>query len=362
MNAHRVSVLILALGGALAAAGSCKRSTAGGNGAVTAASTAAPVVDDRVRMYFEALPARFDKPGSPATEARIALGRALYYDPRLSKNHDVSCNSCHDLAAYGVDGKPTSTGHRRQHGGRNAPTVYNAGPYVAQFWDGRAADLEEQAKGPVLNPVEMAMPDAGAVTATLRSIPGYAPMFSAAFPGEKNAVTFENAALAIGAFERGLVTPGRFDRFLAGDETALTEAEKAGMVSFRETGCTTCHNGPSVGGTSFQRLGLVTPYPDQHDTGRFGITHLEADRMVFKVPSLRNIDRTAPYFHDGSLTELPTVVRTMARHQLGKELRDDEVDSIVTFLHALTGPLPQDYIGKPELPADGPRTPAADPS
>jgi cytochrome c peroxidase len=311
---------------------------------------------------FSALPASFDSELNPATEPKVSLGRMLFYDPRLSKNHDVSCNSCHDLARFGVDGKRFSTGHKKQLGGRNSPTVYNAGAHVAQFWDGRAETLEDQASGPMMNPVEMAMPDAARVVATLKSIPAYVEAFQKAFPGEADPVTVPNAAKAIGAFERGLVTPSRFDQYVKGNLKALTRVEKAGLKTFVEVGCTTCHNGAAVGGTSFQKLGLVEPYPDESDLGRFGITKDEADRMKFRVPSLRNVEKTGPYFHNGALTKLDEVVRSMARHQLGQKLSKAQVTSIVAFLKALTGDLPTAYIQKPELPKSAQATPKPDPT
>lgn len=331
--------------------------------AAAAQAPAGPVVVEAAMLeVFKPVPARFDSDKNPATDDKIALGRMLYFDARLSKNQDVSCNSCHDLAAFGVDGKKLSLGHRGQLGGRNSPTVYNAGGHIAQFWDGRAADLEEQAKGPILNPVEMAMPSAEQVVKVVRSIPGYVAAFKKAFPKDKDPVTYDNLAAAIGAFERGLTTPSRFDRYLAGDKGALTEQEQRGLVKFVQLGCPTCHNGPAVGGSSFQRLGLVNPYPDQSDLGRFGVTKQDADRMVFRVPSLRNVEKTGPWFHNGSLTALPVVVRTMARHQLGKEITDEEAELVATFLRSLTGTPPAGYIGKPELPPSGPKTPKPDPS
>ncbi len=303
--------------------------------------------------FFAPLPDRFESDENPITPEKVTLGRMLFYEPRLSLDHDVSCNSCHDLASYGVDHEPTSTGHRGQHGGRNAPTVYNAGGHVAQFWDGRAKTLEAQAKGPVLNPIEMAMPSDKAVVAELKTMPDYVAAFRAAFPKERDPVTFDNMARAIGAFERKLVTPSRFDRFLEGDKTVLAETEKAGLVRFVRLGCPSCHNGPAVGGGSFQRLGLVNAYPDQHDPGRFVVTKQEADRMVFRVPSLRNVAQTAPYFHDGSIQRLEDVVRKMAHHQLGVELTDEDVRVIVAFLNSLTGDIPSDYV-RPPAASKGP--------
>jgi cytochrome c peroxidase len=324
------------------------------------AATQKAVIDRALLTVFKALPARFEDPKNPITAEKVELGRMLYFENRLSKNHDVSCNSCHDLNKYGVDGKPFSPGHKKQLGGRNSPTVYNAGGHVLQFWDGRAPNLEEQAKGPILNPVEMAMPNEARVVETLKSIPGYVTAFQKAFPGEADPVTYNNVGLAIGAFERQLVTPSRFDKYLAGDEKALTEAEKVGLSKFLGQGCQTCHNGPAIGG-SLQKLGLVVPFQSK-DQGRFDLTKNESDRMIFRVPTLRNVTKTAPYFHDGSVKDVQTAVKLMAQHQFGKQITDEEAKQIVTFLDSLTGELPKSYIAKPKLPASGPKTPKPDPS
>jgi cytochrome c peroxidase len=313
----------------------------------------------RAAATFGVLPKQAPNPANPMTEAKVALGRVLYFDARLSKNHDVSCNSCHQLDNFGVDGEPTSPGHRGQRGDRNSPTVLNAALHLAQFWDGRAADVEEQAKGPVLNPIEMAMPDEAAVETTLRSIDGYAPFFGSAFPGQAEPVSFDNAALAIAAFERRLLTPGPFDAFQAGDLSALRPRQQRGLSRFIETGCTACHMGPLLGGSSFQKLGAVHPYPTE-DVGRFAVTNLEADRYVFKVPSLRNAAKTGPYFHDGSVKTLPEAVQLMAHHQLGRD--GGEVADIVIFLESLTGRIDPQLSSQPQLPPSGPDTPPPDPS
>ena len=314
------------------------------------AAGAAQDVDPAKLSAFQPLPAAMESAKNPITDAKIQLGRMLYYEKRLSRNQDISCNSCHLLNRFGVDGEKFSTGFKGQKGGRNAPTVYNAAGHLAQFWDGRAADVEEQAKGPVLNPVEMAMPNEQSVVKILKSIPEYDALFRKAFPGEKDPVTFDNMALAIGAFERRLVTPSRWDKYLQGDRNALTAQERAGLQKFMDVGCQTCHNGPFVGGKVFQKLGLMKPYPDTHDKGRVEVTKQASDEMVFKVPSLRNIDKTAPYFHNGSATTLDAAVRNMAEYQLGKKLNDADVKSITAWLKTLTGEVPADYIKEPALP------------
>jgi cytochrome c peroxidase len=298
---------------------------------------------------FGQLPSEVPNARNPITEAKIELGRKLYYDPRLSLADDISCNSCHGLDRFGVDGNPTSPGHGGQLGGRNSPTVYNAALHIAQFWDGRAADVEEQAKGPILNPVEMAMPSEAAVIEKLRGIDGYAALFAAAFPGEADPLTYDNLARAIGAFERRLLTPGPLDRFLAGDLDALTDAQATGLETFLATGCTTCHSGVAVGGGMYQKLGLVHPY-DTADTGREQVTGNAADRQFFKVPSLRNVRETAPYFHDGKVATLDEAIRLMGWHQLGLELDDATRAEIAAFLGALTGEVDAAYTAEPELP------------
>jgi cytochrome c peroxidase len=323
------------------------------------AAKAAPKVTiaDEDLKPFAPLPKEFPSAENPANDAKIALGRMLYHDKRLSLAQDISCNSCHDVTRYGVDGEKTSPGHKGQRGDRNSPTVYNAGGHLAQFWDGRAANVEAQAKGPILNPGEMAMPDEKAVLAVVESIPEYVKLFQDAFPGDKKAVSYGNLANAIGAFERRLVTPSRWDKFLEGDKAALSDKEKEGLALFVKTGCPGCHAGPAVGGGSFQKLGLIRPYPDQSDLGRFKITKNEADKMYFRVPSLRNVEKTAPYFHNGSIASLEEAVKLMAHHQLGKDLTAPEIDLIVTFLKTLTGELPLDYAKAPELPKSTDKTP-----
>ncbi len=316
---------------------------------------------EQARNFLGPLPAEAPNPANPLTPAKVELGRMLYYDERLSKNHDVSCNTCHLLDRFGVDGAPTSTGHREQRGDRNAPTVYNAALHVAQFWDGRAADVEEQAKGPILNPVEMAMPSEDVVLTTLESIPGYVSLFAAAFPGDEQPITYDNMARAIGAFERQLLTPGPFDAFLAGDDAALSDAQVQGLETFVTSGCVVCHQGPAIGGTLYRKLGLVRPYPTE-DRGREAVTGDPADRHVFKVPSLRNVAQTGPYLHDGSVESLESAIRIMGAHQLGIELSAAQVASIRAFLEALTGRVDERLIARPELPASSARTPKPDPS
>ena len=329
-------------------------------GAACTSRKPAVQVDSAKLGIFKVLPPVMDSAANPISDAKVALGRMLYYDARLSKGQDVSCNSCHALSKYGVDNQPVSDGHKGQKGTRNSPTVYNAAGDFVQFWDGRAATVEEQAKGPILNPVEMAMPDQKRVLAVLDSMPEYVEAFQKAFPGEKHPVTFDNLAKAIGDFERNLVTISRWDKFLGGDQAALSDAEKAGLNKFLDVGCQTCHNGVYMGGSMFQKLGLAKPWGNATDPGRFSVTKQEADRMVFKVPTLRNIEKTAPYYHDGSIATLDEAVRQMADHQLARTLSKEEADSIVAFLKALTGELPAEYIKEPTLPKGTAKTPKPD--
>jgi cytochrome c peroxidase len=307
---------------------------------------------------FAPLPAVMSSPNNLVTDAKVTLGRILYYDTRLSASQKISCNTCHPLTAYGAESKPVSTGHKKQKGTRNAPTVYNAAGHFVQFWDGRAPTVEEQAKGPITNPVEMAMPSNAVTVQVIKSMPEYVALFQTAFPKDKDdPITYNNMALAIGAFERELVTPSRWDAFLQGDRSALTDAEKSGFNRFAATGCQWCHYGPYVGGASYQKLGVTKPWPDQTDQGLYQVTKEGNDKMVFKVPSLRNIKKTGPYFHDGSVPTLDQAIRNMAVHQRGLTLTDAQVKSIEIWMESLTGRVPMDYIKLPELPKSTSKTP-----
>jgi cytochrome c peroxidase len=294
-------------------------------------------IDASLLAGFAPLPAHMNGAVGTPSEAQIALGKRLYFETKLSKDGSLSCNSCHGLDTFGVDNAQFSSGVGGQLGGRNAPTVMNAAGHLAQFWDGRAANVEEQAKGPILNPVEMAMESAEQVVAILKAEPSYVADFAAAFPDSADALTYDNLGVAIGAFERQLVTPSPWDAFLAGDENALTAGQKEGFLAFTKAACQTCHTGTYLGGHMYQKAGLVRPWPNQEDLGRGALTGNAADNMMFKVPSLRNIAKTGPYFHDGSVDSLPEAVKMMATHQLGIAVTDAEVASIVEFLGALTG-------------------------
>ncbi len=291
----------------------------------------------KANQIFKPLPDKM--PGfENVTKEQIELGKLLYFDKRLSVNDQQACNSCHvlDNNGPGVDNKPVSDGALPgKKGERNAPTVLNAGFHIAQFWDGRAKDLVEQAKGPILNPVEMAMPSEVAVVKKISAIQEYKDLFPKAFPNEKEAITYENIAKAIAAFESTLITKDRFDDFLKGDAKSLTPEEQKGLKTFMDVGCIQCHNGALLGGNSYQKMGKMNPY-ETKDLGRYNVTKKEEDKYMFKVPSLRNVALTAPYFHDGQAKTLEDAVKQMAWLQLNKKLTDEEVQSIVAFLKSLT--------------------------
>jgi cytochrome c peroxidase len=315
----------------------------------------------QAKIYFKPLPKEIPAPAdNPTTPEKVELGKKLYFDPRLSLSGVISCNTCHNLSTYGADNVETSLGHKFLTGGRNAPTVLNAGFQFAQFWDGRAKDLEEQAKGPILNPVEMSMPNPEIVISRLKTIKEYVEEFKKAFPNDKDPVNYDNVAKAIAAFERTLVTPSRFDEFLNGNTNALTKKEKEGLKLFIEKGCASCHQGVALGGTMYQKMGVVKPYPSAligEDLGRYNVTHKEEDKYVFKVPILRNVTRTYPYFSKGKIWDIREAVKIMGEYQLGINLTDDEVDKIVAFLDSLTGEIPKEALQLPVLPPSAPNTP-----
>ena len=312
----------------------------------------APSINDlweQANLRFNPIPVVAENPDNPLTEAKVALGKALYYDTRLSEDGTVSCNSCHDLATFGVDNEPTSDGVGGQVGDRNSPTVLNAAFHQSQFWDGRAKDVEEQAGMPILNPVEMAIPSKEFLVDRLSATEDYPPMFAAAFPDQEEPLTYRNIEKALGAFERTLITPSRFDAYLEGDNEALTDQELAGLETFIELNCTTCHNGVNLGAHSFQKFGLMADYwehtgSEKVDEGRFAVTEDEADRYVFRVASLRNVAETAPYFHDGSVESLAEAIQVMVNVQLGLDLSEEEIESLAAFLETLSGEVPPEAL------------------
>lgn len=290
--------------------------------------------------------------------ALVELGKMLFFEPRLSRSGFISCNSCHNLATGGVDNLQTSVGDRWQKGPINSPTVLNSFGQIAQFWDGRAKTLAEQAAGPIANPLEMASTHEMAVK-VIASIPGYAPYFEKAFGDAK--VDIKRITDAMAEFERTLVTPNaRFDKWLKGDKKAITAQELNGYNLFKSSGCTICHNGAQLGGQSFQKMGVVRPYETTNTAeGVKAISGRDQDRMTFKVPMLRNVELTYPYFHDGAVWSLEESVAVMGDLQLGKRYTEQEIKDITAFLKTLTGDQPK--IEYPVLPPSGPNTPKFDP-
>lgn len=293
----------------------------------------------KASSIFGVLPNKM--PGSENdTPELIELGKKLYFETKLSVNNTMSCNTCHDINNLaGVDNKPVSPGAvPGKVGTRNTPTVFNAGFQFVQFWDGRSPDLKDQAKGPILNPVEMAMPNEKEVEKVISSIPEYQEMFKKAYPNDKKPITFDNIANAIAAFERTLVSKSRYDEWITGNKDALTNEEKVGLKHFIEVGCITCHTGPLFGGNIYQKMGLVKPYYNTKDLGRYEVTKQESDKFMFKVAMLRNVELTYPYFHDGSVNKLEDAIKIMADINLGKQLTDEQLKTITAFLKSLTDP------------------------
>ena len=316
-----------------------------------------------VALAWEALPDTPPIPtDNPQSDAKVLLGKALFFDPRFSEHGTLSCNSCHNVMAAGDDNRPNSIGMHDARGGRSAPTVWNAAFQSVQFWDGRAATLEAQAKGPVVNPVEMGMANLDEVMGRIKKIPGYAPMFQAAFPGEAAPITIDNAVKAVAAYERTLITPNSpYDRYVKGDKTALTEQQVKGMNAFAELGCTSCHSGANFSGPALPMgTGFFQKFPTYpgstfeqkynlaEDTGRFQVTKDEKDNHMYRVPTLRNIALTAPYFHNGQVPTLDEAVRVMGKTQLNKNLSDEQVVEVVAFLNTLSGEFPEQTL--PRLP------------
>lgn len=330
----------------------------------TGATAAADPLRDEVKGQFEPIPSTPPAlPGNPATPEKVALGKMLYFDPRLSESHNISCSTCHIIGMGGADGRSTSIGHNWQRGGRNAPTVLNAVFNKAQFWDGRAADLKEQAGGPIINPVEMGITKQHAVE-QLKGIPGYVEAFKKAFPAEADPMKYDNIGKAIAVFEATLITADApFDRWLKGDDKALTEEQKQGLKIFVDKGCSACHNGINIGGSTYAPFGVVQKpgweFLPPDDRGRFTVTKTVSDDYVFKVPTLRNIALTAPYFHSGHAWDLKQAVAVMGESQLGQKLSESDIDKVTEFLKSLTGRQPDVLL--PVLPASVAATPRPQP-
>jgi cytochrome c peroxidase len=319
------------------------------------------------QIVWQPLPKQAPEPAdNRSSPAKVELGKMLYFDPRFSSTGTVSCFSCHNVMEGGDDHRPTSIGVHGKEGGRNSPTVWNAAFHSVQFWDGRAASLEAQSKGPPVNPIEMGMKDLDDVIERIRKIPGYKPYFAKAF-GAGDVVTMDNAARAIATYERTLITPGSaYDRFAAGDPKALNAQQQRGLAKFAATGCTTCHMGPAFNGPplpqgtaflqkfpTFDKSPYVAKYALAKDLGRYESTKVEGDKHLWRVPTLLNLVYTAPYMHTGTVKTLPEAVRVMASVQLNKTLSDAEVADVVAFLEALTGPFPVQTMPRlPPTPGD----------
>lgn len=333
-----------------------------------AAALATPAfADDDLRSFandlFDPIPMSApDLPNNIITRPRVDLGAMLFFDPRMSRSGLFSCQSCHNVGLGGVDGLTTSIGHGWQQGPRNSPTMYNAVFNIAQFWDGRAANLAEQAMGPVQAGVEMNNTPERLID-TLNSMQGYLDAFAEAFPGEEDPVTFENFALAVEAFQATLTTPNsRFDQYLNGADT-LTDQEIRGLTAFIDEGCAACHAGVNMGGQEYYPFGLVerpgASVLPEGDRGRFEVTATAADDYVFRASPLRNIELTAPYFHSGVVWSLEEAVAVMGVSQLGADLSEDQVSDIAAFLRTLTGEIPQ--VVHPILPPSTDTTPRPEP-
>lgn len=308
------------------------------------------------RQWFKPLPNSMASETYPAIPERVVLGRMLFFEPRASLDGTVSCARCHLPSLYGTDSLRKGIGVRDRENPRNVPTVLNAALQFTQHWRGDRANVEEQAKQALIGPASFGQPDYASAMAKLKAIPEYGELFSRAFPADANPVNEENWAKAIGAFERTLVTPAPFDSFLKGDLKAISDKAKSGLKIFITSGCSSCHGGAGVGGNLFMKFGLFEDYwletkSKNIDHGRFDVTHDEGDTYVFKVPSLRNVAMTPPYFHDGSVDTLPDAVRVMGKVQLNKELSEAEVGKIVSFLQTLSGPIPESFSTVPKLPA-----------
>jgi cytochrome c peroxidase len=310
----------------------------------------------QAKQTFSPLPQVMTSEKNPVTPAKVKLGKILFYETRISVDGTVSCARCHPIGLYAADGLKKSIGNNCKVNPRNAPTLLNAAGQISAHWIGNRTDVEDQARQSVIGPPSFGMPSHEAVETRLKDLKGYLDLFKEAFPGENNPVTVDNFAKAVGAFERTLVTPSRFDSYLKGDPTALKEQEKRGLKVYMDADCTMCHFGPYVGGQMYQKFGFLERYwkftkSDPIDEGRYAVTKNEADKYVFKVPILRNVDKTAPYFHDGSVDKLEEAVWIMGKTQLDRELTNGEIEEIVSFLKSLTGKIPEEALSIPVLPA-----------
>jgi cytochrome c peroxidase len=340
-----VSCLVVAL--AAFACGDKKKPDGGAPPSPAPSASAAPY-DITQLAAFAPLPASFDHPSNPPNEEKIALGRTLFFDARLSAGRDVSCATCHDPSKAGDDGKPVAVGTKGEKAKRNTPTIFGAAGAHAQGWAARASTVEEMIAVHATDAWSLGT-DEKRLVAFLGATPAYQAAFRKAFAAEKTPISMDTFAKAIGAWVRRLVTPSRWDKFLSGDTAALSDEEKRGLGAFMDAGCPACHAGKYVGGAQNQKLGVARPWPPpgNEDPGRFEVTKQPADRGVFKVPSLRNVTKTAPYLHDGSVATLEEATRLMARHQAGRDVTEAQAKSIVVFLGALAGEPPKDLVTPP---------------
>ncbi len=310
----------------------------------------------QAKDVFGPLPQAMTSEKNPITPEKVRLGRILFYETRISVDGTVSCSRCHPVGFYAADGLRKSIGNNCKVNPRNAPTLFNAAGQISEHWIGNRIDVEDQAKQSVIGPPSFGMSSYEAVEKKLKDIKGYVDLFKAAFPADDNPVTVDNFAKAVGAFERTLVTPSRFDSFLKGDTVALNEQEKRGLKTYTKAGCIMCHFGPYLGGQVYQKFGVLEPYwkytkSEPIDEGRYVVTKNEADKYVFKVPIHRNVAKTPPFFHDGSIDRLEDAVWIMGKVQLGKDLNKSQVEEIVTFLKSLTGRIPEEALKVPLLPS-----------
>ncbi len=326
--------------------------------AASLSNAAEPDADlmNRAKAIFGPLPATMPSPDNPITPEKVKLGIALFWETRISVDGTVSCAKCHQPGLYATDDLRKALGNHCKENPRNAPTIFNAASQISEHWIGNRTSVEDQAKQALVGPPSFGMANYESVEKVLKGMKGYVGMFKEAFPGDKDPVTADNFARAIGAFERTLVTPAPFDDFMQGTAGALTDQQKRGLTMFMDTGCMTCHFSPYVGGQMYQKFGVFEPYEkytksQSVDVGRFDVTKNPADKFVFKVPVLRNVAETPPYFHDGSVDKLPDAVIIMAKIQLAKDLTKEQAGDIAAFLTSLTGRIPDSMLRVPVLPS-----------
>ena len=310
----------------------------------------------QAKQIFGPLPQVILSEKNPITPEKVKLGKILFYETRISVDGTISCSKCHPNSLYGADGLRKAIGNNCKVNPRNSPTIFNAAGQISEHWIGNRTDVEDQAKQSVVGPPSFGMPSYETVERRLREINGYTDLFKKSFPKDNDPITVDNFAKAVGAFERTLITPSPFDAFLKGKKEALKEQEKRGLKTFIETGCVMCHSGAYVGGQMYQTFGLIEPYwkytkSEEIDEGRYTVTKNEMDKYVFKVPVLRNVAKTSPYFHDGSVDKLVAAVFIMGKVQLGRDLTGSQIEDIISFLRSLTGSIPEDTLRIPLLPS-----------